>query len=369
MLALTVLIVSPSLVGSAAPGGGASRLAFRVNVDNYNTSAERQTQPGCRSITCNWPCPEVARTSPAPSSPAGWGSGGPEAGAAGRARWLLVRGRRRADAPRRRRRLPPARRAHPALLVGDLAGLIERGGLDITWDDEIPGVVRGYVADPFGNRIELVQALMRRIRYQEIADELRAGGGRRGGGVAAAERGRAVAALRAPAGSRFAGRWSCCATTAWSPPARASAGSSPPNRCASTSSTWGRSRISWTPAGSTPSGKSSSSPSSRRRRGCGASSSWTRRAGAARRAAQPGRRRAVRRRHRVVPCGDSASACRATTSSAGRSTSCSASRCAARPRRSVPMRRRRRGPAAPCAGRGAAPALPARHHRTAGRPC
>ncbi len=52
----------------------------------------------------------------------------------------------------------PARRAHPALVVGDLAGLVERGGLDITWDDELPGVVRGFVFDPFGNRIELVQA-------------------------------------------------------------------------------------------------------------------------------------------------------------------------------------------------------------------
>jgi len=50
----------------------------------------------------------------------------------------------------------PARKAHPALVVGDLAGTVERLGLDVVWADDSPGVVRGHVTDPFGNRIELV---------------------------------------------------------------------------------------------------------------------------------------------------------------------------------------------------------------------
>ncbi len=52
----------------------------------------------------------------------------------------------------------PARKAHPALLVAGLRGFAARRGLAITWADDIPGKVRGYVDDPFGNRIELVDA-------------------------------------------------------------------------------------------------------------------------------------------------------------------------------------------------------------------
>lgn len=52
----------------------------------------------------------------------------------------------------------PARKAHPALRVAGLAALVERAGLDIVWSHEIPGVGRGFVADPFGNRIELIEA-------------------------------------------------------------------------------------------------------------------------------------------------------------------------------------------------------------------
>jgi catechol 2,3-dioxygenase-like lactoylglutathione lyase family enzyme len=51
----------------------------------------------------------------------------------------------------------PARKAHPALLVDALDALAARLG-DVTWDDAIAGVRRCYVADPFGNRLELVQA-------------------------------------------------------------------------------------------------------------------------------------------------------------------------------------------------------------------
>lgn len=51
----------------------------------------------------------------------------------------------------------PARKAHPAILVDGLADFVAASGLAVRWDDEIPGVVRCHVDDPFGNRIELVQ--------------------------------------------------------------------------------------------------------------------------------------------------------------------------------------------------------------------
>ena len=55
----------------------------------------------------------------------------------------------------------PAKKAHPALLVDDLAALmtaLETAGLAVTPDDPVKGRERCYVADPFGNRIELMQA-------------------------------------------------------------------------------------------------------------------------------------------------------------------------------------------------------------------
>lgn len=55
----------------------------------------------------------------------------------------------------------PARKAHPAFLVEDLAGLVKRcegAGYPVQSDEPLAGHDRGYVADPFGNRIELVQA-------------------------------------------------------------------------------------------------------------------------------------------------------------------------------------------------------------------
>jgi catechol 2,3-dioxygenase-like lactoylglutathione lyase family enzyme len=52
----------------------------------------------------------------------------------------------------------PAAKAHPALTIRDLRRFIESSGLDATWSDEIPGVVRCHVVDPFGNRIELIDA-------------------------------------------------------------------------------------------------------------------------------------------------------------------------------------------------------------------
>lgn len=53
----------------------------------------------------------------------------------------------------------PARKAHPALLVRDLRALVERlreARVDIL-DEPLEGYFRVYIADPFGNRIELME--------------------------------------------------------------------------------------------------------------------------------------------------------------------------------------------------------------------
>jgi catechol 2,3-dioxygenase-like lactoylglutathione lyase family enzyme len=50
----------------------------------------------------------------------------------------------------------PARKAHPALVMSGLREFISDSGLDATWSDEVSGVSRCHVADPFGNRIELI---------------------------------------------------------------------------------------------------------------------------------------------------------------------------------------------------------------------
>jgi catechol 2,3-dioxygenase-like lactoylglutathione lyase family enzyme len=56
----------------------------------------------------------------------------------------------------------PARKAHPAFLVEDLAGLVKRceeAGYQVQSGDEpLAGYDRGYIADPFGNRIEILHA-------------------------------------------------------------------------------------------------------------------------------------------------------------------------------------------------------------------
>jgi hypothetical protein len=55
----------------------------------------------------------------------------------------------------------PAAKAHPALRVTDLEVLAERlteAGVEVRWDDEIPGVARFYADDPWGNRLEFVGA-------------------------------------------------------------------------------------------------------------------------------------------------------------------------------------------------------------------
>ena len=51
----------------------------------------------------------------------------------------------------------PARKAHPALLIRDLARFVAERNLSAKWSDEIPGTVRCHINDPFGNRIELIE--------------------------------------------------------------------------------------------------------------------------------------------------------------------------------------------------------------------
>jgi len=52
----------------------------------------------------------------------------------------------------------PARTAHPALLCRGLRSFIATNELAATWNDEIVGTVRCHIDDPFGNRIELIEA-------------------------------------------------------------------------------------------------------------------------------------------------------------------------------------------------------------------
>jgi catechol 2,3-dioxygenase-like lactoylglutathione lyase family enzyme len=53
----------------------------------------------------------------------------------------------------------PARKAHPALVVAgydELVASLAAAGYLTRPDEDIPGVVRCHVDDPFGNRIELI---------------------------------------------------------------------------------------------------------------------------------------------------------------------------------------------------------------------
>jgi len=54
----------------------------------------------------------------------------------------------------------PARKAHPALRVDDLAALVDKlraAGVEPRDDEPLEGYDRVYVDDPFGNRIELLE--------------------------------------------------------------------------------------------------------------------------------------------------------------------------------------------------------------------
>jgi catechol 2,3-dioxygenase-like lactoylglutathione lyase family enzyme len=56
----------------------------------------------------------------------------------------------------------PARKAHPGILVAGIDGLAEqlgRSGVAVSWDEGFPGHRRFYAADPFGNRLEFLEAV------------------------------------------------------------------------------------------------------------------------------------------------------------------------------------------------------------------
>jgi len=58
----------------------------------------------------------------------------------------------------------PAQKAHPAFLVRDLAGLrarLTQSGFEPYEDEPLDGYKRCYVADPFGNRLELMEPVTR----------------------------------------------------------------------------------------------------------------------------------------------------------------------------------------------------------------
>ena len=53
----------------------------------------------------------------------------------------------------------PARKAHPALVVHDLAAVRSRlgeAGVEVVTDEPLPGYDRFYASDPFGNRLEFL---------------------------------------------------------------------------------------------------------------------------------------------------------------------------------------------------------------------
>ncbi len=55
----------------------------------------------------------------------------------------------------------PAKKAHPAFRVSDLDAcclLLEAAGVETLPDTSVPSVRRFYAADPFGNRLEFLQA-------------------------------------------------------------------------------------------------------------------------------------------------------------------------------------------------------------------
>jgi catechol 2,3-dioxygenase-like lactoylglutathione lyase family enzyme len=53
----------------------------------------------------------------------------------------------------------PAKKAHPALRCAnylDFIAKLQKAGIEITPDESLPGTVRCYLHDCFGNRIELI---------------------------------------------------------------------------------------------------------------------------------------------------------------------------------------------------------------------
>lgn len=56
----------------------------------------------------------------------------------------------------------PTRKGHPGILVDDLddvAVQLRDAGQDVNWDGDFPGYRSIYAHDPFGNRLEFLEAL------------------------------------------------------------------------------------------------------------------------------------------------------------------------------------------------------------------
>ncbi|MFZ3558040.1 MULTISPECIES: glyoxalase [unclassified Streptomyces] len=54
----------------------------------------------------------------------------------------------------------PARKAHPGLLVRNIEAYAWRltgRGIEVEWDDSLPGHRRFYCSDPVGNRLEMLE--------------------------------------------------------------------------------------------------------------------------------------------------------------------------------------------------------------------
>jgi catechol 2,3-dioxygenase-like lactoylglutathione lyase family enzyme len=54
----------------------------------------------------------------------------------------------------------PSRKAHPALRVAGIRAYAEQiaaRGAKVQWDDDLPGHLRFYSQDPFGNRLEFLE--------------------------------------------------------------------------------------------------------------------------------------------------------------------------------------------------------------------
>ncbi len=54
----------------------------------------------------------------------------------------------------------PAKKAHPAFEVRGVTAMLrhlEAAGVPVRRDQDLPGFERGYIEDPFGNRIELLE--------------------------------------------------------------------------------------------------------------------------------------------------------------------------------------------------------------------
>jgi catechol 2,3-dioxygenase-like lactoylglutathione lyase family enzyme len=55
----------------------------------------------------------------------------------------------------------PAKKAHPAFLVANIEDLmkhLEKNEVPFRIDEEIPGLIRFFTEDPFGNRLEFMEA-------------------------------------------------------------------------------------------------------------------------------------------------------------------------------------------------------------------